>query len=133
MQIRGGRNFSSTDPGTTIHDMIYDGINGLAPGGFICEHDDVKDDGRPGYLDYFNADPTLTSWILSPGNGVPTTETWWKGNPYAAARIYNAGNLTPNIGPDIVKTTGAPNVYAIDIANRLSGWVLKGGNRLTCG
>jgi hypothetical protein len=94
MQVRGGHSFS-TD--ASIAEMVAEGVKGTS--------------STPGYLAYFNADASVT-WV--------DFEIVGEGDPYAAAHIYNVGNLSSE---DLTEAAwGGPNAYANDIASRLLGW-----------
>lgn len=93
LQIRGGLSFAA---GATIALMLEQGIEGIP--------------GRPGYLNYFNGETAVN---------VANGGAFWKGNPFAAARLYNKGYL---VDENLTTTNGeGPRMYAHDIAARLFG------------
>lgn len=98
MQIRGGSTYASSK---NITLMVEEGVFGTSH-------------PSPGYLDYFNADPSL-SWIDFAAAGVGA------GDPYAAAHVYNVGGLSSS---DLTQAPGwgGPNAYANDVVSRLMGW-----------
>jgi hypothetical protein len=103
LQCRGCRVFDPNDPKGSIQGMIRDGVEGIP--------------AWPGYLTYFNGDT---------GVNVGKEGTWWYGNPWAAAHIYNQGNLvdenlTKRWDPADQDRYG-PSTYAHDLAARLWGW-----------
>lgn len=95
LQIRGGLSFAA---GASIALMLEQGIEGIP--------------GWPGYLNYFNGDT-----LVNVANG----GVFWKGNPFAAARLYNKGYL---VDENLTLMNGgeSPSTYAHDIAARLFGW-----------
>lgn len=101
------QSFDPSDPQNSILQMIREGVQGTSSGGPTGQ-------GGPGYAQYLEG----LSWV----------EDAWPGNPYAAARAYNSGNVGSNLDEVVY---GVPS-YASDIANRLLGWDGKGEGFETC-
>lgn len=88
--------------------MIEDGIQGV--------------EGTPGFLAYFNGDAGI-NWDVTPST--VGEDKFWAGNMFAAARVYNKGNI---VSEDLtVQSEGGKNTYANDVAARLWGWDGKKG------
>lgn len=87
---------------SSVEQMIGEGVQGSAK-------------WRPGLSDLLKGKPRLAHVPL--------------GNPYAAARAYNSGEVGENLG---VVSRGQPG-YVNDIANRLQGWNGRGTVYTTCG
>jgi hypothetical protein len=88
--------FSSSSAKDSLKTQIADGVYGTS---------DV-----PGFLAYFNGDAELT-WL--------NAEQFWRGNPFAAAHLYNVGSITSD---DLTESPEGKNWYAHDILSRLQGW-----------
>ncbi|ORY04670.1 hypothetical protein BCR34DRAFT_604768 [Clohesyomyces aquaticus] len=90
MQMRGAANFSSSDPEGSIQKMIEDSVYGVGEPGIN------NPNGTPGFFQLLQGRQEDLSWI----NG-----TFWQGNPFAAAHLYNAGaveqNLTVQVGENL--------------------------------
>lgn len=109
MQLRGATKFDPSNAEGSIHDMLHDGIFGAG--------------GTPGYVQ------TLKGTRPDMNSADPNHIGTWVNNPFAAAHVYNVGHIDTT---DLTFVAGqtAKNVYAQDIAARLSGW--NGWTRGTC-
>ena len=102
MQAAKGSSFVDSSAKSSVEAMIREGAQGSAKRG-------------PGLSDLLKGKPRLAN--------VPV------GNPYAAARAYNSGEVGKNL--DVV-SRGQPG-YVNDIANRLQGWNGMGKGFKICG
>jgi len=100
MQHRGSESFDSSNAKSSIKSMIEAGVYGTP--------------SVPGYLTYFNGSPTELPWLNT---------DLFRGNPYAAAHVYNVGHLySSDLTSGGLGSTSGPNKYAHDILSRLQGW-----------
>lgn len=105
LQHGGSRRFDPANAKASIKGMIEDGIYGTGPSA-------GHPSGCPGFLTYFNGKAEELSWLAS--------ENYWRGNPFAAAHVYNVGSIS---GEDLTLTpSGKKNFYAHDLLSRLQGW-----------
>ncbi|PSN69981.1 hypothetical protein BS50DRAFT_301781 [Corynespora cassiicola Philippines] len=116
MQIRGSREFQSNSTKESIRHMIEDGVYGTP------RNEEVgATKGWPGFAHYFDAPDDDLKWV--------NPDDFWRGNPFAAAHIYNAGAITSDNLTEADGGIDKNQYYSNDIASRLSGW---NGRRSGC-
>ena len=90
----GTQQLNPADAVHSIKQMVLDGVQGTSQ--------------APGYAQYM-------------GTGLTWVNNLFPGNPYAAARAYNSGNIDPSGNLDTM--VWGTKSYSNDIGNRLLGWL----------
>ena len=113
LQHRGSRKFDRNQPKQSITNMLIDGIYGTVPNSVSG-----TPYGWPGYLHLFNGFQEGLEWL---GDA-----QFWRGNPYAAGHLYNAGSIRSENLTTMDGGVERSKYYANDMVSRLQGWNGRG-------